>query len=131
MYVCFLKCGELLSRVSAGGQWRRWGLFLRPTGRAHLWQENQRLVVSVVRNTRLSDAVAPQPPQSSLLPFLLGSHTEHRTVVLGLDVFLFWVRLLFLTGSVFVPVPVRAGRFSHSCAKVRCQLRSALFCPPH
>lgn len=43
-----------------------------------------------------------------------------------MDVFLSSARLLLLTLFVFVPVTVRAGRFSHCCAKVRCGLRSAL-----
>lgn len=49
--VRLLQCGELLGHSRVGGQ-RRWrGLLLRQTGRAQLWQEDQRLAVSMVTHT--------------------------------------------------------------------------------
>lgn len=65
---CVFQCGELLSRFSAGGQRRRWRVLLRQTGRAQLWQKNQRLLVPVVSSTHLSSPV-PQQPLASLCPF--------------------------------------------------------------
>lgn len=106
------QCGELLDRFSAGGQWRWWRVLLRQTGRAQLRQKNQRLVVPVVSSTRLCDATPVSRQPSAWL-----THGNINIIQ---------VRLLLLTVSVFVPVTVRAGRFSHSCAKVRCLLRSTI-----
>lgn len=121
--MCVFQCCELLSCFSAGGQWGWWRVLLRQTGRAQLWQENQRLVVPLVSSTRLSPPVSQQP-LPSLWPFLSPLYlvdTQKHQDYPSLD-----VRLLLLTVSVFVPVTVRAGRFSHSCAKVRCLLRSTI-----
>lgn len=74
--VCLFKCGELLSHISARGQWRWWGVLLCQTGRAQLWQENQRLIVPMVRNTCMFDAVSQQSPLSSLLLLLPFSFTR-------------------------------------------------------
>lgn len=68
--VCSLKCGELLSHLGAGGQWRWWGVLLCQTGGAQPWQENQRLIVPVVRDTPVFDA-APVPRQFPLSHLLL------------------------------------------------------------
>lgn len=123
MRVCVFQCGELLRRFGARGQWRWWRVLLCQTGRAQLWQENQRLAVPVVSPTRLSPPVSQQL-LPSLCPFLSPLYlvdTQKHQHYPSLD-----VRLLLLTVSVFVPVTVRAGRFSHSCAKVRCLPRSAI-----
>lgn len=45
------QCGELLSHISARGQWRWWRVLLRQAGRAQLRQENQRLIVPMVTHT--------------------------------------------------------------------------------
>ena len=104
------QCSELLSRVGPRSEQRCRGIFLRQTGRVELWKENQGLLVPMV-TTDLAVSVYDAG---------LCRDARYSDLVKTLDC------VCSLT-CLSVSVTVRAGRFSHCCAKVRSKLHRSSY----